>query len=380
MPNYSGVWTLQEQYEARVADVWDRGPLSQPLFMWGDAGNGELGLGDVVDLSSPVQLGALKNWTHVSTGDFHTTAVNREGELYAWGNNNNGNLGNGDVTATSSPIQVGALSNWSTTSSEGRSNIALKTNGTMWAWGQGTSGQLGNGASLDSSSPVQIGALTNWTRVASCNGGHTLAVNEAGELYSWGTNPNGQLGHNNQTTLNSPVQVGSLTTWAEVAGGENTSFAIKTDGTLWAWGNGSFGRTGLNINLDRSSPVQIGALTNWTSVSAMDQCGVAVKTDGTMWAWGLNNTGQAGDDTTINRSSPVQVGSDTDWGTSFSCGDGIVVAIKTGGGLYAWGDNGNGQLGLNDQIKRSSPVQIGSDTNWIVVAANGHAAAITSFE
>jgi hypothetical protein len=32
--------------------------------------------------------------------------------------------------------------------------------------------------------------------------------------------------------------------------------------------------------------------------------------------------------------------------------------------LYAWGYNGNGHLGLNDISNRSSPVQVGSLTNW----------------
>lgn len=378
MPNYSGVWTLEELYEARVADVWDRGPLSQPLFMWGDAGAGELGLGDVVDRSSPVQLGALKNWTHVSTALPHTTALNRNGELYAWGNNNNGNLGTGDVTATSSPVQVGALTTWSTISSSGRNNIALKTDGTLWAWGRGTSGQNGDGTVLDRSSPVQIGALSDWSEVYNCRGGHTLAINESGELYSWGANSGGQLGHSNLTSLSSPVQVGALSTWADIAGGENTSFAIKTDGTLWAWGNGTHGRTGLNTILNRSSPVQVGALTNWLAVSAMDQCGVALKTDGTLWGWGLNNDGQVGDNTIVNRSSPVQIGSDTDWGTMFSVGDGIVLALKTNGELYAWGSNNNGQQGSNDRTQRSSPTQVGAGTNWNFVSAYGHSAAIES--
>jgi alpha-tubulin suppressor-like RCC1 family protein len=39
----------------------------------------------------------------------------------------------------------------------------------------------------------------------------------------------------------------------------------------------------------------------------------AIKTDGTAWAWGANFLGMLGDGTEINRSSPVQVGAQTNW-------------------------------------------------------------------
>ena len=37
------------------------------LFGWGTNGNGELGLGDVVARSSPVQIGALTTWAALSS-------------------------------------------------------------------------------------------------------------------------------------------------------------------------------------------------------------------------------------------------------------------------------------------------------------------------
>ena len=41
--------------------------------------------------------------------------------------------------------------------------------------------------------------------------------------------------------------------------------------------------------------------------------------------------------------------------------------LKTNGELWAWGQNDSGQLGQNNTTKRSSPVQVGSDTNWSVI-------------
>jgi alpha-tubulin suppressor-like RCC1 family protein len=54
---------------------------------------------------------------------------------------------------------------------------------------------------------------------------------------------------------------------------------------------------------------------------------VAVKTDGTLWAWGDNGTGQLGDGTTSNRHAPGQVGTDTHW-ASVAAGVVHTVALR----------------------------------------------------
>lgn len=137
-------------------------------------------------------------------------------------------------------------------------------------------------------------------------------------LYAWGGNGQGQLGQGNVAGLSSPTQIGSLTNWAQVSFGATFSAAIKTDGTLWTWGRNIIGQLGDGTVINRSSPVQVGVLTNWLQVS----CGgdfsaggfsAAVKTDGTLWLWGRNNGGQLGQGNVTNRSSPVQVGSLTNW-------------------------------------------------------------------
>jgi alpha-tubulin suppressor-like RCC1 family protein len=56
------------------------------------------------------------------------------------------------------------------------------------------------------------------------------------ELYSWGAGASGTLGINSTIAVSSPVQVGALTTWSQLAAGNTHSLAIKTDGTMWSWG------------------------------------------------------------------------------------------------------------------------------------------------
>jgi len=71
----------------------------------------------------------------------------------------------------------------------------------------------------------------------------------------------------------------------------------------------------------------------------------------------------------IYKSSPTQVGSDTNW-TEISNGNISKLAIKNDGTLWAWGYNQSGSLGLNTTggystfRKYSSPTQVGALTNW----------------
>lgn len=87
-----------------------------------------------------------------------------------------------------------------------------------------------------------------------------------------------------------------------------------------------------------------------------------------LWAWGYNANGQLGLGDLSRRSSPVQVGSLTTWRRA-AVGWLHSAIIKTDGTLWASGNSSYGQLGLNDTTQLSSPVQIGSSTNWKQIAA-----------
>ena len=113
----------------------------------------------------------------------------------------------------------------------------------------------------------------------------------------------------------------------------------------------------------------------------MISCGgshsLAIKADGTLWAWGDNVQGQLGDGTIIQRTSPIQIGSSTDW-SMIRCGDFHSLAIKTDGTLWAWGRNTYGQLGDGSTIQRTSPTKIGSSNFWLKIGGGAaHSIAIS---
>ena len=151
------------------------------------------------------------------------------------------------------------------------------------------------------------------------------------------------------------------------------------DGNLWTWGFGGNGVLG-NADLEsRSTPVTTFAGgTNWKQVSSGYNFTSAIKTDGTLWTWGYGGNGKLGTNDTISRSTPVTTfAGGTNW-KQVSCGY-SSAGIKTDGTLWTWGDAANGRLG-NGVITGiiSTPVTtFAGGTNWKQVSSgDSHIAAI----
>ena len=185
----------------------------------GIAGNGTSG----GTYSSPIQVGTLSGWKQINYGiNNNATALQTDGTLWAWGFNTNGELGNGNNISYSTPIQIGFDKNWKSVST----SSAIKTDGTLWMWGPNQLGQLGTGDRTYYSSPIQIGSLTNWKQIYSYDSS-SLAIKTDGTLWAWGLNNWGQLGTGDRTYYSSPIQIGSLTTWKQITGVGFTSYVIS---------------------------------------------------------------------------------------------------------------------------------------------------------
>ena len=118
------------------------------------------------------------------------------------------------------------------------------------------------------------------------------------------------------------------------------------------------------FQIAQSSTIPIDTAIDWSSISAGPHASsgkfAGIKTNGTLWTWGINSSGELGLGNTTEYNSPKQVGALTTWSNA-SAGTSIL-AIKTDGTMWRFS---------------TSPVQIGSATNWLKVATNyQHNAAI----
>ena len=223
-----------------------------------------------------------------------------------------------------------------------------------------------------------------WSYAGGINETYEDARGSGGELWVTGSNSYGELGQNNLVKYSSPVQIPG-TTWilAQTYGETSNVLVCKTDGTMWGWGKNNKGGIAINEaeSAARSSPVQIPG-TTWLRPS-LGQQGIShmTKTDGTLWYAGVTYHGNGGDGRNANSpdgwkiSSPTQVPGTT-WTNQVNDTQAAVQAIKSDGTYWVWGQDSGGCLGLshvNGIYKYSSPVQLGSGTDWKTVSRGGNA-------
>ncbi len=107
----------------------------------------------------------------------------------------------------------------------------------------------------------------------------------------------------------------------------------------------------------------------WQTVSTGFDHTLALKTDGTLWAWGDNGSGELGDNTVVNKNQPVQIGTANNW-VKISAGYNFSVALKSDGTIWTWGSNIYGQLGDGTTTSRRFPGQVGTATDWAAISAS----------
>jgi alpha-tubulin suppressor-like RCC1 family protein len=354
------------------------------LFSWGNGDFGALGDGtSFTNSCSPVrECSSARDWCKVSGGIGHVLAIKLSGQIWAWGDGSSGRLGDGTASARCSPVrEICSSTDWYQVSAGGCHSTAIKTSGQIWSWGANAYGQLGDGTDTTRCSPVrEFCSATDWCQISGGFRYHTTAIKNSGQLWTWGFNNCGQLGDGTATSRCSPVrEFCSGTDWCQVSGGGRHTSAIKTSGQIWVWGSNSCGQLGDGTVTQRCSPVrERSSATDWCQVSAGSMHTAAIKTSGQLWSWGNNSYAPGlGDGTATNRCSPVrEFCSATDW-CQVSAGWYGVSAIKTSGQLWAWGNNGFGQLGDGTTFPRCSPVrEITSLTNWCQLSTNRRTSAI----
>jgi alpha-tubulin suppressor-like RCC1 family protein len=332
-------------------------PNINPIILAGSGGGSTAG---TYFMGSTAEMGRINEiqFDMVSFGATHAVGI-KDGKLYTWGLPNLGALGNNitnnQAFISFSPIQIGTDTNWTHCSAGNNFTAGIK-GGQLWVWGLNGSGQLGLGDTTTRLVPTQVGSDTNWSWV-NCGAAHTMAI-KGGQLWTAGSNGNGRTGLATQTgNTTTFTQVGSATDWSKVYAGSAHTIAIKS-GQLWTWGNGTNGRLGLGNTTTFNTPQQVGSDTDWSIGAAGDLHSGAIKTNGTLWMWGLQLNGRLGNNVTSNsnQTTPVQIGTDTDWQhISLTSSSAVLNAMEFSLALKAnraWG------AGLNSYRQISNDLSI----------------------
>ena len=335
-------------------------------FGWNS--DGQLGVNDTTQRNTPVQVLNILTAVSVSGGRYHTAVLLADGTVRTFGNNSVGQLGVNDTTTRSTPVQVWAISSSATAVACGTNHTAvLLSDGTVRAFGHNNFGELGTNDYTFYYTPVPVLNISTAISVA-CGQYFTAVLLADGTVRTFGINTNGQLGVNDTTRRLTPVPVWGISSLAAaVACGFYHTIIILSDGTVRAVGYNGNGQLGVNDLTQRNTPVQVLNISTAVSVSGGRYHTAVVLRDGTVRTFGSNAQGQLGVNDTTQRNTPVQV-LNISTATAVACGANYTAVLLSNGAVRTFGENGNGQLGVNDTTQRNTPVPVVNISTASVIA------------
>jgi alpha-tubulin suppressor-like RCC1 family protein len=245
-------------------------------------------------------------------------------------------------------------------------NLVLASDGTVWGWGTCADGQL-DAMSTTCASTFVLPQRLNITGAAAVAAGHSFSViaKTDGTVWTSGNNSNGQLGHASGTKLaqvSGVNGVGLLTGIAKVAAGTYHVLALTNSGSVLAWGNGFSGQLGNSfVGANSQTPVPTtGAIVGKTitAIAAGGWHSLALDATGLVYAWGSDGNEQLGlGNLDQSTATPTQINATTQLNTvsAIAAGQSYSFAVGRYGATtdtFGWGSNSNMQLGTSSGDKQ----------------------------
>jgi alpha-tubulin suppressor-like RCC1 family protein len=254
------------------------------VLTWGNPDNGKLGHGEMTtnkeykpkNYADRAEIDFVggdlqdKEVVSVEWGFNSTVALTKEGDVYTWGFGHEGALGHGDYEDCYLPTKIDSLSNIKKIYCGGDFTMCLDNEGNLYSFGKNPYGQLGitglNAYKECNPSKVVLSKLAV-PSTFSWGEDHCAMVTEAGTVWTWGYGNDGQLGHDNKNSLNTPKHVKGFENAVEVNwGGGHTGFTLD-NGELYMFGRGRDGQLGRGDVVEsmaayRTTPLKVEYLVN----------------------------------------------------------------------------------------------------------------------
>jgi len=327
-----------------------------------------------LDVSSTIKAqgitGSLTNQmfpmsSRLSLGYDGGSAIAEDGNLYSWGNNFSGEMGNGTRDEDGGHglrIPQKTLSNIKFVKRINSVVSAINQSTLLQIWGAGNDNWYGKNSKPYYTSPV---SFTNNVEYFDFNAFNNGFITEGGDLYYWGSDDNdtGNVNHELYLYKNN-IQQFYIT-----KDGWNAKAIIDNAGDLYMFGTNLDGQLGIGTFENYTNPTYFynaqKVLSDVKGVTLWHYGCTALKNNGDVYVWGGNYKGILGvgnNDETFMINSPTKIMEDVKYITS---SEWHCAAIKNNGDLYLWGNNECGEIGNNDTTNQYSPTKVLTNVEYV---------------
>eukprot|EP00249_Psilotum_nudum_P024626 c29240_g3_i1 orf=961-3504(+) len=258
----AGASLLLEDSKGRTPVDLLSGPVSQVIadennagatevFSWGNGANYQLGTGTAGIQKVPCRVDAFQGLyvTAVAAAKFHSVAVTAGGELYSWGFGRGGRLGHADFDIHSGQVAVitpRLVSNGlgsrrvKVVAAAKHHTIVATVGGEVFTWGSNREGQLGYPSIDTQPTPRRVSSLKARVVAVAAANKHSALLTAEGEVYTWGCNKEGQLGYgtSNSASNYNPRIVDYLKgkRFIAVSAAKYHTIVLGSEGEVFTWG------------------------------------------------------------------------------------------------------------------------------------------------
>ena len=293
-------------------------------FVWGFGTNnyGQLGAGNTADFFNvPQKIEYIPPVLTVSCGHGHTLIITNDDNLWSCGRNNYGQLCHGDNENRSVP-QKTSFTNISKVSTGYSHSLFENNKGEIFACGNNHRGQCGLGHfnSLQITPSQILNAPSNIVQFV-CGNYQSIFLDSEGNVYSVGYNEYGQLGlGNNNADQNELNKIPNIPPIKIISCVSASCYLIDFEGNLWSFGNNSYGQLGHGNKNSTVVPKIINTLKYIQQIS-YGSCGLhflVKNSQNQIFVTGYNYLGQLGTGDFESCTTPREINSQysTIWGES----------------------------------------------------------------
>lgn len=348
--------------------------LDEEGHVWGAGDNSqyELGDGTTVGITTPKRLiidptNPDLKFKQIAAGENHSFAIDEYGRLWGWGDNKSWRI-------TGAPLEFNS-----------KQTTQRQSDNSLIRWGDPGSINTPNDGSLAFLETPQLIQFTQngqpvsdtnpaidmkWRYITS-KYNSTIAIDDQGHMWSWGSNWGDALGRGVSTSvlmgIGKVINVPDDEKFTTVHSGDAHSIALTEDGHVWNFGfndYGQLGREAVSLSGGGSNvPAQVqGVIAK--DIAAGERAEYYIDTSGNVYSTGANGFGQLGlgykdsSDETIGSRKKQFYKVDGVTADSIYASDANAVVITPSGDVYGWGSNLRGQLGTGATDPQLTPVKI----------------------